>query len=514
MKSEEKLEQYLKDPRWRLNNLYTIVDKNGSKQTFKFNWAQEELYRNMWYCNLILKARQLGISTFICLLFLDRCLFNSNVAAGIICHTREDSEQLFKRIKFAYDCLPEELKTLRTATVDSARELCFNNGSSLRVGTSMRGSTVQYLHVSEFGKICAHYPEKAREIITGSLNTLAQGQYCFIESTAEGREGHFYEMCKYAQASKEAKKELTPLEFQFHFFSWYQCPDYKIKQPVPIPDEMQRYFTSLKDQKIELSVEQKYWYINKALTQGDDMKREYPSTPEESFQTAVDGAYYAKQMSKIRLENRICRVYYDQELPVHTAWDLGFGDSTSIWFFQVIGKEIHVIEYYENSGEPLTVYLKLLKERKYAYGTHLVPHDASVHEFSTGLSRIEIARNHGVVFTKVPSIGVDEGIDAVRRILDRCWFDEEKCTAGIKALDAYKRQWNDRQGCWGSKPLHNAFSHCADAFRMLCVGFNLVSERGLTAEDLEKLHREAMGIDDSRLSPTHPLFTGYLAGIH
>jgi hypothetical protein len=122
---------------------------------------------------LILKARQLGISTFVSLLFLDRCLFNSNQHTGIIAHTREDAEMLFRRVKFAYDSLPVEIKALRMANTDNARELQLSNGSTLRVGTSMRSSTLQYLHISEFGKICAKYPDKAREIVTGALNAIA-----------------------------------------------------------------------------------------------------------------------------------------------------------------------------------------------------------------------------------------------------------------------------------------------------------------------------------------------------
>lgn len=175
----------LNDPLWRLNHLYWIIDKSGNKSLFKLNWAQEKLYHDMWYCNLILKARQLGISTFISLLFLDRCLFNSNQHAGIIAHTREDAEIMFRRVKFAYDSLPAELKALRSVNTDNARELQLSNGSTLRVGTSMRSSTLQLLHISEFGKVCAKFPDKAREIVTGSLNALASGQYVFIESTAK-----------------------------------------------------------------------------------------------------------------------------------------------------------------------------------------------------------------------------------------------------------------------------------------------------------------------------------------
>lgn len=480
-------ESKLLDPWWRLNNLYCIVDKNGTSQIFKCNWAQQEIYNSMWYCNIILKARQLGISTFVCLLFLDRCLFNSNVSAGIICATLEDASHMFKRIKFAYDCLPEQLKSLRVATVDSARELTFNNGSSLRVGTSMRGSTFQYLHISEFGKISANDPAKAREIVTGSLNTLAAGQYCFIESTAEGREGHFYEMCKQAQDLKDSKNELTKLDYKFFFFPWYGCKDYVMERPVTIPQELDDYFVSLGAKGIKLSDQQKWWYVKKQATQLDDMKREYPSTPEESFQTATDGAYYSRYLTQARMQGRVSSVYYNSELPVHSCWDLGYGDSTAIWLFQLEGQEIRFLEYIEGCNEPLTYYLKLLKSKDYLYGRHLVPHDAKVHEYGSGLTRIDIARKNGFTFTVVNNLSIDEGIDAVRHMFNRFWFDESKCAKGIAALDNYKRAWNASQGCWSSHPLHNAASHSADAIRILATGFYILSEKVITDDEAERL---------------------------
>lgn len=173
-----KLEECLGDPYWRMNNLYCITDKEGVKRIFQFNWAQEELFENMWHCNVILKARQLGVSTFVTLLFLDKVLFNSNTHAGIIAHTREDAEHLFRKVKFAYDHLPEEIKKLRAAKTDTTRELQFSNGSHIRVGTSLRSSTLQYLHISEMGKIAARYPDKSREIMTGALNTRDMIRSC------------------------------------------------------------------------------------------------------------------------------------------------------------------------------------------------------------------------------------------------------------------------------------------------------------------------------------------------
>jgi hypothetical protein len=488
-------EQRLLDPHWRLNNLYWIVDKEGHKTLFKMNWAQEELYHNLWYCNIVLKARQLGISTFVSLLFLDRCLFNSNCSAGIIAHTREDAEMLFRRVKLAYENLPQELRTLRTVNMDNARELQFNNGSLLRVGTSMRGSTLQYLHISEFGKICAKFPDKAREIITGSLNALAPGQHVIIESTAEGRDGYFYEMCKQAQDLKNAERPLSKLDYRFFFFPWWKHSSYEIDpEAVPIPQDLQDYFKHLKEnEKLSINPRQMAWYAKKHLTQGLDMRREYPSTPEESFAVSNEGLYYGALMTKARQEKRIRHVYYDEAVPVNTAWDLGYGDSTAIWFFQVCGQEIHVIDYYENSGEALTHYLRYLKNKPYSYLKHFVPHDAAAHEFGTGMTRIETARDHGINFTLAPKISVSEGIDAVRHILNRCWFDEERCAIGIKMLENYKREWDDRNGCWRENPLHNFASHGADAFRMLAISINQ-TKIGMTAQDVKELRDRALGL--------------------
>lgn len=495
----------LADPLWRLNNLYYIVGKGGGKSLFKMNWAQQELYRDMFYLNIVLKARQLGISTLCCLVFLDRCLFNSDVHAGIICHTLEDAQQMFRRVKYAYDGLPEDIKKLITADNDTSQMLKFSNGSSIRVGTSLRSSTFQYLHISEFGKICAKYPDKAREIITGSLNTIAVGQYCFIESTSEGREGYFYEMCKTAQALKDSGKELSKLDFKFHFFPWWGEPGYRIGSVPSISSEMHEYFASLAGYGIRLDDEQKNWYSLRASTQGDDMKREYPSTPEECWETSNLGTYYAKHITQARLEKRIGYVPYDESLPVFTAWDLGYNDSTSIWFLQVYGKEIRLIDYVEGSGESLSYWLGVVKSKLYVYEKHLAPHDVMVHEYSSGMTRQASARKMGINLIPVSKVDLIPGIDQVRNILNRCWFDEQKCAQGIKALENYKKEWNDRTGCWSSSPLHNWASHGADAFRTLATGLHYITGKH-TQADIEREKLEGAR-DSSGLLPGHFLYS-------
>lgn len=477
----------LNNPFWRINNLYYIVDKEGRKIKFNLNWAQVELYQNMWYCNVILKARQIGISTMICMLFLDRCLFNANLSAGIIAHTKEDAEAMFKRVKFAYDLLPEQLRNVITADNDTAQMIKFSNGSSLRVGTSLRSSTFQYLHISEFGKICAKYPDKAREIVTGALNTVAAGQYIFIESTAEGRDGYFYDICKQAQINKLQNKKLSKLDFKFHFYPWFGEEAYKIGSVFPVTNEMQQYFDHLSSININLTEEQKNWYINKQHTQGDDMRREYPSTPEESWETSNEGLYYSKQMTLCRSSKRIGYVPYDDSLLVHTAHDLGYNDANTIWYIQVHGKEIRLIDYDEGSGESLNYWIGVMKSKDYVYGKHIAPHDIMVHEYTSGMTRQSSARKMGINFIPAQKVEIIPGIDAVRNILPRCWFDEVKCAKGIKALDNYKKEWDDRHGCWRSQPLHNWASHGADAFRTLATGLHyLTNQRSLLDEQQER----------------------------
>ncbi len=497
-------EKNILNPYWRINNLYSIVNKSGQKIPFKFNWAQKQVYEDVWYCNLILKARQLGISTFICILFLDRCLFNDNLSAGIIAHTMEDGQQLFRRIKFAYDNLAEPLRKLITADNDTSQMLKFSNGSSIRVGTSLRSSTVQYLHISEFGKICSQYPDKAREIMTGSLNTLGVGQYCFIESTAEGREGYFYDMCRQSQKLSDSKTKLSKLDFRFHFLPWWRDNSYRIGSTPTINQDMVEYFLRLKTQGIDLDAEQKNWYALRSLTQGEDMKREFPSTAEECWEVSNQGTYYAKSIIQARLDHRICHIPYDDSLPVHTAWDLGYNDSNTIWYFQVHGKEVRLIDYDEGSGESLSFWLNLVKSKPYTYDKHLAPHDIMVHEYTSGMTRQSSARKMGISLIPVTKVEIIPGIDACRNILNRCWFDEKKCEKGIKALENYRKEWDDRHGCWRSSPLHNWSSHGADAFRTLATGLHYITGKKSQVEiEREKIELQK---DSSGLYPGHYLY--------
>lgn len=189
-----------------------------------------------------------------------------------------------------------------------------------------------------------------------------------------------------------------------------------------------------------------------------------------SFEAPVIGAYYGKQLLDAENENRITHVPYDPKLQVSTGWDLGMADHMIIWFFQEVGMEIRVIDYYENSGEGLGHYIKVLREKPYVYSRHYAPHDIEVRELGTGKSRIEVAKGLGLKFTTVGLHEVADGIQAVRDILPRCWFESEKCSHGIEALRGYRKDWDDKNKCFKDRPLHDWTSHPADGFRTYAWG--------------------------------------------
>lgn len=194
-------------------------------------------------------------------------------------------------------------------------------------------------------------------------------------------------------------------------------------------------------------------------------KDEFAQEWECSFAASVRGAIYAEQLPLAH----ISRVPYVRELPVATYWDLGVGDSTAIWFAQRQGTEVRLIDYYEASGEGLPHYAAMLKERGYVYGEHWAPHDISVRELGSGRSRIEAAGAFGIKFRVAPNLSIEDGIHAARLLLPRCWFDAEKCAAGIESLKNYRWERNERLGEYKATPVHDRWSHGADAFRYLAL---------------------------------------------
>jgi phage terminase large subunit len=199
---------------------------------------------------------------------------------------------------------------------------------------------------------------------------------------------------------------------------------------------------------------------------------EYAQEYECSFEAAVRGAYYGKEMNDADTSDpaRITSVPYDPRLPVHTAWDLGVADSTVIWFVQCHGRETRIIDCLKGEGVGLDWYAKQLQDRPYLWGNHYLPHDVEVRELGTGKSRKEVLQGLGINVTVCPNIPVADGIQAVRMLLPTCWFDKAKCKDGIEALRMYRREYDDKRQEFRVSPLHDWTSHYADAFRYFAVG--------------------------------------------
>lgn len=471
------------DQHWRLNNLYCITDKNGKQVKFKMTLEQLEYFENEWSRNIILKARQLGFTTEMCIIQLDAALFMSDKCA-LIAHTLHDAKRLFReKVKYAYEKLPHPLRAANPLSIETKEELVFSKGGSVTVSTSFRGGTLKRLHISEFGKICAKYPDKAREIVTGAFEAVGLDGKITLESTAEGKSGYFYDYCQTAEKLQLQGRTLGILDWKFFFFSWWKNPDYALPVTAEIPQRLKDYFAELKAKyNIHTTPEQQQWYWQKEKTLGEDIKREYPSIPSEAFAQSVEGAYYKKQFKFLYENGRIGELPNNSHLDVMTFWDLGVSDSMVIWFIRKIGEDRYqVIDYYENSGEGMRHYFKVLKDRGYTYSAHYAPHDIQNRSLmNDGKSRLDIAKEgyeidgvkYSVRFQVVPNIGIMDGIELTREILPRCEFDETKCEEGISHLENYRKEWDDKKGCWKDKPLHDHTSHGADGFRYFAVAMS------------------------------------------
>lgn len=219
-----------------------------------------------------------------------------------------------------------------------------------------------------------------------------------------------------------------------------------------------------------------------------------------SFSCGVEGAYYTRYLDTMRFNNQITHVPWELDHPVHTAWDLGMRDKTSIIFFQNIGTSVRIIDCYENSDVGLEHYTSLLKSKPYQYGTHIAPHDIKVREMGTGLSRREKAQQLGVSFDLAPNLSITDGIEAVRSSLGKIWIDDGKCGPIIKMLESYRKEYDVKRQVYRENPLHDKFSHMADALRYMCISLHKTRD-GMTAEDVRKQYEQALYGTQGTLPP-------------
>ncbi len=531
-----------KSQKWRLNHLYYILDKSGQTRRFRMNWAQEQLFDGLHYRNIVLKARQLGMSTLISMMILDNCLFRRNFNAAIVDKTLPDAKGKLQKIKFAFECMrntpphvvddpvtdpearrkialyskamtePEGKETKNPFGAESAE---FGwNGSRIEVSTSKRGGTCQFIHVSEFGYTAATNPMQAAEIRDGAGNAVGAGAGIIIyESTHEGGKwGLHYEMLK--QAMNNRGKKLTPLDYRFFFFPWWGQPEYRLEGGKT--DEMRDYFLGLEAQGVKLDDEQKAWYVKQAQVYQFSMRKEYPSTPEEAFARQVDGAIYGEYIMRLRAEGKLAwEGDPDPHFPLYVSWDLGLSDYMALWLIQPgAGGKFYVIDYYCANQRPVNHYVNKCRDWEAKFGMrifkHVLPHDASHQDWSKNTFAKEL-QSFGFFCSVVPKTAdVWTGVAAVREMLPSCVF-HRRCSepvtvegkeyrGGIDALENYKSGETGRSGIVKEMPVHDDTSHGADAFRTFAEAFKAGQVSKDTAHSFringEKRAVRVLGIPD------------------
>ncbi len=475
--TEEEAAAGLGDPMWRLSNLYHVVNEQKEIVLFRPREAQLYLLNNLHTRNLILKPRKLGFSTQIQLLGLDTAIWSPVERVKIIALDLPLAQGIFRdTIKFAYEKLPDIFKNAAPLATDpSKNEIAFTNESIIEVTTNARGTTPTYLHVSELGKIAAKYPDKAEEILMGAITAVTASGLIFVESTAEGEEGIFYDMVQSALKVQESGAQLWPLDFKLFFYGWYMNPSYvaPVGSAIITPKDTEYFDKMEQELKITLSPQQRAWYVGYRdktyLGHDDKMFQEMPSTVQEAFKVSMEGTYWAKEFSNIRKRGGITKVPYDMHYPVNLFFDIGSSDETAIWFMQAKRGTFSVIDFYEETGEPLAHFVKEVDDRGYLLGYVYLPHDADHRR--QGQERnmtpeemlMELAPHWR--FQLVPR--TPDKVMAItqsRTFLPLCDFDEVKCKDGLRHLELYRKERNLRTGGWRSTPRHDVHSNAADAF--------------------------------------------------
>lgn len=312
----------------------------------------------------------------------------------------------------------------------------FINGSILQlIGTdnydSIKGTNCVGAIFSEY----ALQDPRAWELVIEPILAENDGWAKFLY-TPNGK-NHGYELWNYAESSSD-------------WFSMMRTIN-QTKKPDGTPVITPEFIQSLRDRNVDEELIQQEYYC--------------------SFRMGTAGAYYAKLMEAARQAGRIRRVPFDNTLPVHTAWDIGVNDFTSIIFFQKIWREYHVINFYENMGEGVQFYAQIMqdmaKEFGYYWGNHYAPHDVKARSFAAeGKSTLQVANSLGLHFQPLPKTNLAMGLAAVRSLIPKCYFDEEKCKLLIRHLENYTKAWNNTLKVWMDTPKHDEHSHGSDGFRM------------------------------------------------
>lgn len=549
---DEILDALMADRLWRLDNLYQIL-YDAKIIPYVARPEQRAFRLRRHNCNIIPKARQLGMSTENVIENLDACIFNDNYRAAIIDRTEEDAWDKLEKAKLAWENGPlhpdsmiaqiwEKIHAEIPLEVSSNGEMRWANGSRFEAGVSFTGGTLQSLHVSELGPIAAQNPKKAAEIRRGSMNAVIPSGVKTIETTMEGGpHGVCYEYFQLGLKSGE-RNDLEISEWRMHFFSWLRHPDYVLKNRKPANGDIIKYFKDLSEKYgdawekeygwREVPLERQAWYEFKKQELRDEIFQQFPTVLEECVRTAVAGQIYP-EMAEARLK-RLKEFNPDKGIPICTYWDLGSGVNIAGWVVQKSGKDINVLDWTWGEGKGASFLAEMIRHWGVMFAEYggvacnFLPHDADTDDKGSGktfraqLIECGIPAKQVKVVPRIHSVWV--GIEETRRRIPKMWFhtrtdvavdmpDGQKLPGGFGRLESYRMTPKTSSGIVKGVPFPDFCSHSADALRYFCEADwrNMVDTLDYTVQSNERRLRISPNFEDPiqvKRGPTSTLYRG------
>ena len=471
--------ELINDPIWRIGNLYWCGTKDILKPVVQFipKPAQclllYDVFVEGWCRHVVLKARQIGFSTLICIMGMDFVFFSENTQFNMVSLDEQKAQDLLEgKVKFAFDRLPEFIRDmLPKGNANNRGEFMFGKIWGIRSKVNFRSGTSHVLLVSEWGVTAVEDKKKSKEIKNGTLNTAGIGSLVFLESTVKGGEqGDYWD--KWEQARATTDENRNELSWNPFFTPWFEEEEYRMNLPNDwcIREGTKKYFKDLSSywlkngynkEEASFDDEQMYWWQIKYDENGADMYQEYPSTPEEAFKAPVDGEVYAKQLVWLEQQGQIDDFRHNESLPVFAAIDYGWGDGNAVWLFQVDGTRIDFIWYHEEKQKDEQYFVNKVAQAGFTPIRWALPWDtwqeaSGVLNPNCVAARYIRAGAQGVF--PIPRGSKKKRVECGKALIRRCRFLKHATQSGVLSMMNYA--WpSDRE-----QPIHNDHSHGADAF--------------------------------------------------
>lgn len=483
----------LKDPLWRIANLYCILVQ-GRDVHFRPHpeqrWMLICIYLRGWLRIINPKARQRGMSTLLAIIALDGVAWQSGYHAALIDKTAEDAVKKHReKVLYAWERLPASIRARLKEEKATTDKLIIRNPnapdepeSSFTAAINFRGGTVEMLWISEWGTIQDDDRARSREIKAGAMPAieLAEKGLCVIETTWKG--GLDGELGPYVQEALETPEDQKgPKSWRVLFIPWWSCPDYA-REYGTIDSVSAAYFLECEKKGVSLTPAQKNWYAEKRRTASSakSMKEEYPTFVEECWENTPVGSIYGKFIEEARATGRISHFSAPRDYPVHTLWDIGHPLNTVAILVQITPLQIRVLDCLMEVDMTMEQRAAWLRQHGWDYGNHYFPHDADSDSASIGTKPIDqFRRILGPTCRIVPKCRtVWDGISIIRTNFPRFVFAadmsaKDNSTPGgrvkilLEHLGRYRAERETGTGIAKDEPVHDRYSHAADAFRQL-----------------------------------------------